>query len=77
MKEKRSLIKPILARLHREFNVSSAEMDRLDSWHESVIACAMIANDAAACQRALQSVRAFCEQNFPDVEVYDHRIEMV
>lgn len=77
LKEKRGLIKPLLSRLHREFNVSAAEMELLDHWHEAIIACAIISNDPAACQRSLQTVREFCERNFPDVEVFDHRIEMV
>ena len=45
LKEKRGRIKPLIARLHREFNVSVAEMDLQDKWQESVIGCAMIGND--------------------------------
>jgi uncharacterized protein YlxP (DUF503 family) len=42
LKEKRSRIKPILARLHREFNVSAAELARQDAWQEAVLACALV-----------------------------------
>ena len=34
LKEKRGRIKPLIARLHREFNVSVAEMDLQDKWQE-------------------------------------------
>ncbi len=56
LKEKRGRIKPLIARLHREFNVSVAEMDLQDKWQEAVIACAMVGNDTAQLQRSMQSV---------------------
>ena len=77
LKEKRSRIRPILVRLHREFNVSSAEMDHLDHWHEAVLVCALVGNDASQCQRALQTVLQFTQNQFGDEEVFDHRIEII
>jgi uncharacterized protein YlxP (DUF503 family) len=77
LKEKRSRLKPLLARLHREFNVSAAEMDRLDAWQEAVVACALGSNDAAHTQRALQKVVSWVEANWPDVQVWEERIELV
>jgi uncharacterized protein YlxP (DUF503 family) len=77
LKEKRSRIKPLIARLHREFNVSVAEMERLDSWQEAVIGCALISNDAAQTQRALQAVVSWIEAYWPDVEVSNDEIELL
>jgi uncharacterized protein len=77
LKEKRSRIKPLLARLQREFNLSVAEMDYLDRWREAMIACVLIRNEAAQCQRELQTVLEFTEHHFPDVEIADHHIEMI
>jgi uncharacterized protein YlxP (DUF503 family) len=77
LKEKRSQIKPLVARLHREFNIAAAEMDLLDRWQESVITCAALGNEPAHVQRVLQSVVAFTESHFADIEIVDHRIEML
>ena len=77
LKEKRSRIKPLLARLHKEFNVSAAEIDRLDAWQETVIACTLVSNEAGYTQRALQQVLTFTERNWPDLPVLDHRIELI
>ncbi len=77
LKEKRSRIKPLLARLHKEFNVSAAEVDRQDAWQEAVIACALVSNDHGYTQRALQQVLAFTERTWPDLLVIDHRIELI
>lgn len=77
LKEKRSRIRPLLARLHREFNVSAAEMARLDSWDETILACVLISNDFAYTQRSLQHVTTWVEQNWPDASVISDQIEMI
>ncbi len=77
LKEKRSRLRPLLARLHREFNISAAELERLDAWRESVLGCAVISNDPAHNQRLLQQVVEWVEDNWPDVQVLEHQIEIV
>ncbi|HEX2697044.1 MAG TPA: DUF503 domain-containing protein, partial [Anaerolineales bacterium] len=77
LKEKRGRIKPLIARLHREFNISAAEMDLNDHWQEAVIACAMVGNDAAQLQRSLQSVAKWVEANWPDGDVIEQKVEVV
>ncbi len=75
LKEKRSLIKPLIARLHREFNISVAEIGLNDHWQETLIGCALAANNAAYAQKALQTVVDFTGAHWPDLEILDHRIE--
>ncbi len=77
LKEKRGRIKPLIARLHREFNVSVAEMDLQDKWQEAVIACAMVGNDAAQLQRSLQSVEKWVEANWPDGQILEQKLELI
>jgi uncharacterized protein len=77
LKEKRGRIKPVLARLHKEFNVSAAEIEALDAWHESVIACTLVSNDSGYAQKALQEVLNFTERTWPDLPVLEHRIELI
>jgi uncharacterized protein YlxP (DUF503 family) len=77
LKEKRSRIKPLLARLHREFNVSSAEVDFLDAWQETLIACAVVSNDARQNQRLLQQIIDWVERDWPDVDVIAEQLEMI
>ena len=77
LKEKRGRLKPLLSRLHREFNVSAAEMDLQDQWQESVIACAMVGNDRVHLQQSLQSVAKWVEANWEDAQVIDEKIEFV
>ena len=77
LKEKRGRIKPLMSRLHKEFNVSVAEMDLQDKWTETVIACAMINSDAVTLQQSLQSVAKWVEANWTDGDVIDQKIEIV
>ncbi len=76
LKEKRSQLKPLLARLHREFNVSAAELDLQDAHQQAVIGCAMIGNNAAYLQSALETVRRWVESNWREGEIIDQRIEL-
>jgi uncharacterized protein len=77
LKEKRSRLKPLLSRLHREFNISAAEVDRQDAWQAAVIACAIVSNDAAHSQRVLQQVVDWLERDWPDVEIVENKIEII
>lgn len=77
LKEKRSRLKPLLARLHKEFNISVAEMDHLDAWGDSILACAFVSNDKRHTQRVLQRVIKWLENNWPDVDLVDEQIELI
>ena len=77
LKEKRSRIKPLLARLHKEFNVSAAEIDLQDVWQDTLLACAYVSNDTRHTQKTLQQVAHWIETNWPDVMLVDERIEII
>jgi uncharacterized protein YlxP (DUF503 family) len=77
LKEKRGRLKPLLARLHRQFNVSAAEMNLQDKWQEAVIACGMVANDRAHLERSLQTILHWVEANWLDMQVLDEKIELI
>jgi len=77
LKEKRGRLKPLLARLHRQFNLSTAEMDLQDMWQEALIACAMLGNDTAHLQSALETVRKWVQANWSDGDVVDTKIELL
>lgn len=76
LKEKRGRIKPLISRLHREFNLSVAEMDLQDVWQEVVIGCAMINSDSITLQKSLQSVIKWVEGHWPDGDVINQKIEI-
>ena len=77
LKEKRGRIQPVLHRLHREFNLSAAEMGHQDNWRFSSISCAVISNNAVYCQQVLQDVVKFIPEHFRDVELSEFTIELI
>ena len=77
LKEKRGYIKPLIARLHREFNVSVAEMDLQDQWQEAVIVCAMVGNERGHLESALRNVAKWVEGHWTDGDVIEQKIQFV
>lgn len=77
LKEKRGRIRPVLARLQREFNVSSAELDQLDAHGAAVLGCVCLSNEKVHCRQVLENVLAYTRSHFPDVEIEDHHIEEI
>lgn len=77
LKEKRGRLKPLLARLHKEFNISAAEMDLQDMWQETIIVCGMVGNDRVHLERSLQSLVRWLEGNRLDMQVVDENIELI
>jgi uncharacterized protein YlxP (DUF503 family) len=77
LKEKRHRLKPLMTRLHREFNVSVAEMDHNDVWQSATIALALVSNHRGHTQRALQKIPPWIEKHWPDVTIVDDYIELI
>jgi uncharacterized protein len=77
LKEKRGRLKPLLVRLHRQFNISAAEMGLQDKWGEALISCGMVGNDNAFLQSGLEMVRKWTEANWSDGDVLDTNIEII
>jgi uncharacterized protein len=77
LKDKRSVLKGLFARLHKEFNVSAGEVGLNDVWKSATIGVAVVSNNAIHASHVLENIVAWIEQNRPDMEVVDHYIETV
>lgn len=77
LKGKRSVIKPIIARLRSEYNVSVAEVDDQDSWRNAVIGVACISSDKAYAHGLLMKVVESVERWRLDAELVDYEIELI
>ena len=76
LKAKRSLLRPLLARLHREFNVAAAEVEHQDVWQSAGLAVVAVGNDGTHVQAELQHIVRWIEQNRLEVEVVDATFEV-
>ncbi len=77
LKEKRRRLRPLITRLHREFNISVSEVDELDTWQEAVIACSIVSNDQGHTQRSLQQITRWIETSWPDVSLISEHLEII
>jgi uncharacterized protein len=77
LKEKRSLLKPPLHRIHEEFNVSIAEMDLMDKWTESIISVSFVSNNRSHTESELKAVIIFIQQHFRNIEILENQIELL
>lgn len=75
LKEKRSILKSIIARLRQEFNVSVAEIDGQDAWNSAVLGLAAVGNDGRYLHGLLQKSVDWIETNRPDAPIGGYAIE--
>lgn len=68
LKDKRSVIKSILARIKAKFNVSAAETGMQDEWNRCELGFCCVSNEAAHADSMLASVLDYIESD-PRVEV--------
>lgn len=77
LKEKRSIVKSIIARLRNEFNISVAEVDMHDVYSQTVIGVASVSTSQSYIHGQLEKVVRFIEKIRPDVPVVDYQIEIL
>lgn len=59
LKAKRQVVRSLVARMRRTFNVAVAEVDSLDSWQLAVIGVTCVSNDRRLADRTLQQVASW------------------
>jgi uncharacterized protein YlxP (DUF503 family) len=77
LKEKRSILKSIIARLHREFNLSVAEVDGHDAWGLGVLGLAAVGNDKAYLHSLMEKSVTWIEKQRPDAPIAAYNIEFL
>lgn len=74
LKEKRRIVKSLLSRMRRQFNVAAAEIDANDVWQTAVIAIAVVGNDRAYLHAQLEHAVTWITQTRPDLPLEQYRI---
>lgn len=76
LKDKRRIIKSILARTQNKFNVSAAEVDFQDVWHRTGLGFSCVSNEAGHADSMMGAVLRFLESD-PEMEIYDVSTEVI
>ncbi len=77
LKEKRSILKSMLAKMRNQFNIANAEVGNQDVWQSSTIAISTVSNSSKLVHQTIQSVLQWMESRYPDVVIVNHTIEIL
>jgi len=77
LKDKRSVVKSVAARLRNEFNIAVAEVDMLDSWRSATIAAVTVSSDKDYAHGLLTRVALWVERHRLDCDLVDYEIELI
>lgn len=64
LKEKRSIVKKIIAKIRQKYNVSIAEVKNNDLWQMASVGISIVSNDKAFVERAMETIIKYIELNF-------------
>jgi uncharacterized protein YlxP (DUF503 family) len=69
LKDKRQVVKSLIARLGNQFGVAVAEIGELNTWQIAELGVSCVSNQAGQVDRVLDSVLKYIEETRPDVEI--------
>ncbi len=76
LKGKRRVLKSLMARVRKDFNVSIAEVDQQDAWQAATLGIACICTDSAYAHGLLTKVVQAISAYRLDADVLDFSIEI-
>jgi len=76
LKEKRGLLKKLISRLQRDFNVSVAEVEKQDLHQSARLGVAVVSTDRAFANRILSKVVERVERD-PFCQLQDYSLELL
>lgn len=74
LKEKRRILKSLLTKLRRDFNISIAEVDHNDQLRRALIGAAVVSNSSSYGHQVMSKVVSRVETD-PQVVLTDYRME--
>ena len=77
LKGKRSILKPLIARLRHDYNISVCEAEAQDTLSRAVLEVVCVSGNSALAHRQLQNVAQRVEGWRMDAQLIDYYIEMV
>jgi uncharacterized protein YlxP (DUF503 family) len=77
LKDKRRVVKSLIARLRARYNVAVAEVDAHDTWRTIALGIVCVSTDAAHAHAMLEKAMATIEHERLDVMLVDYQIELL
>src|SRR5436305_14777393 len=77
LKDKRQVVKSLLAQVRNRFQVSAAEVESQDQWQLAVLGLATVSNSASQADEVIGRALHFIEMTHHDAELIDVQTEIV
>lgn len=76
LKDKRSVVKSLVSRLQKQFNVSVAEVADHDLWQITTIGIACVSNHTYRVDEVLTKVISTIEHDYPSIEIIEKELDV-
>jgi uncharacterized protein YlxP (DUF503 family) len=77
LKDKRQVIKSLMARVRQRFEVAIAEVEDNDLWQIAKLGVSCVSNSSQHADEVLNHVRRYIEETRPDIVVTDSETEIM
>ena len=77
LKDKRQVVKSVIERVKRRYNVSISEVEMHDDLRTAILGVSCVSQSEAQCRQALDKVADYIYNSRPDAEVMPHTVEVV
>jgi uncharacterized protein YlxP (DUF503 family) len=75
LKDKRSVVKSLVMRLQKQFNISIAEVDDHDLWQMTTIGLACVSNNTNHVDEVISAAINLIGRDFPTIEIVEKELE--
>jgi uncharacterized protein YlxP (DUF503 family) len=76
LKDKRSVVKSLVVRLQKQFNISIAEVDDHELWQITTIGLACVSNHNNRVDEVISAAISLIERDFPTIEIIEKELEL-
>jgi uncharacterized protein YlxP (DUF503 family) len=77
LKDKRQVIKSIMARVRNQFEVAIAEVDENDRWQIAILGVSCVSNSGQHAGEILGHIQRYIEETRPDVIISNIETELM
>jgi uncharacterized protein YlxP (DUF503 family) len=77
LKEKRQVIKSLMARVRNQFEVAIAEVGEQDRWQIAKLGVSCVSNSSQHADEILGHVQRYIEETRPDIIISNTEIEVI
>jgi uncharacterized protein YlxP (DUF503 family) len=75
LKDKRQVMKSLIAQVQQRFQIAAAEVEQQEQWQVGVIGLACVSNSAAHADEIIARAVGFLESRRTDAQVLDYETE--